>query len=256
MTRPPIDLTAGQPPVEPASRPAMGGFLRRLRLEDALLFGWLVFVEPLIFRPGTTTARSSGPDPFLGLLDLIGLLAFVACLAARSQPGVSSGLIERGQVLYAVGPLFGAFAFTIDDIGEKLGLEGNFDLVPLALGIAVAILVRLFIPPLSSVQRRTLVTPFILVTSRFFGDFLSGFTDMFDLRQLAGGLTNLNDLGGTAFLVAIGTVGVLIFYVMLVFAPRQVADREGTPRTWAVRFLLFLLSLALGQTFSGLLGPG
>jgi hypothetical protein len=233
----------------------MAGFLARLRLEDALLFGWLVFVEPLIFRPGTTAARSTGPDPFLGLLDLVGLLAFVACLVARSQPGVNSGLIERGEVLYAVGPLFGALAFTVNDIGERLGLDGNLDLVPIGLAIVVAVLVRLLVPPLSSVQRRTLVTPFILVTSRFFGDFLSGFTDIFDLRQLAAGLSGQDGLAGTAFIVAIGTVGVLIFYVMLVFAPRQVADREGSPRTWATRFLLFLVSLAIGQTFAGVIGP-
>jgi hypothetical protein len=256
MTGPPTGLTAGEPSAEPTSLPRGAGFLARLRLEDVLLFGWLVFVEPLVFRPDTTVARGSGPDPILGLLDLVGLLAFVACLVARSQPGVNSGLMERGEVLYAVGPLFGAFAFTLNDIGEKLGLEGNLDLVPIALAIVVAILVRLLVPPLSSVQRRTLVTPFILVTSRFFGDFLSGFTDIFDLRQLAAGLTGPDGFAGTAFIVAIGSLAVLIFYVMLVFAPRQVADREGSPWTWTTRFLLFLVSLALGQTFAGLLGPG
>ena len=78
---------------------------------------------------------------------------------------------------------------------------------------------------------------------------------VFDLHQLAAAAAKPDGLAGTLFLIAIGAVAVLIFYVMLVFAPRQVADKEGTPGTWTVRFLLFLVSLALGQTLSGLIHP-
>ncbi len=236
----------------PATR---DGWLRRhLRIEDLFLFFALIVVEPLLFPPRQTSS-GGGPDLFIGLLDLVGLLAFVACLAARSQPGVVSGLMAKNDVLYAVGPLFGAFAFTLDDTIENLGLDGNLALVPIVAGIAVAVVVRLRVPPLSAEQRRALVTPFILITSRFFGAFLSGLTGIFDLRQLAASAANPDDLAGTLFLVVIGAVGILVFYVMLVFAPRQVADREGTAGTWAVRFMLFLVSLALGQTISGLLHP-
>lgn len=232
------------------------GWLRRhLRLEDALLFAALVIVEPLLFPP-RSTGSGGGVDLFVGLLDLLGLLTFVACLAARSQPGVISGLVGRNDLLYAVGPLVGAFAFTLDDTGEKLGLEGNLALVPIVLGIAVAILVRRLVPPLSAEQRRALVTPFILITSRFFSDFLSGLTGIFDLRKLADAAARPGSLGEAAFLVVIGAAGILVFYVMLVFAPRQIADKEGTAGTWTVRFLLFLVSLALGQTAGGLLHPG
>ncbi len=234
-----------------------GGWLRRhLRIEDALLFVALVLVEPLLFPASSSSAATNGPDLFVGLLDLLGILAFVACLAARSQPGVVSGLVKSNDVLYAVGPLFGAFAFALDDMNEKLALEGNLAIVPLITGILVAILARLLLPPLSAIQRRALVTPFILITSRFFGDFLSGMTEIFDLRQLAAAAANPGDLGGAALLLVVGSAGVLVFYVMLVFAPRQVADKEGTAGTWAVRFLLFLVSLALGQTVAGLLTPG
>jgi hypothetical protein len=232
-----------------------GGWLRRnLRIEDALLFIALVVIEPLLF-PSRGGSAARGPDLFVGLLDVVGLLAFVACLAARSRPGVVSGLVAKSGVLYAVGPLFGAFAFTVEDVNQKLGLDANLALVPILVAIAVAVVVRLRVPPLSAEQRRALVTPFILITSRFFGGFLSGFTGIFDLRQLAADAAKPNELAGTLFLVGIGAAGILVFYVMLVFAPRQVADREGTPGTWALRFLLFLVSLALGQTLSGLLHP-
>jgi hypothetical protein len=233
------------------------GWLRRhLQIEDALLFIALVVVEPLLFAPASSTTRASGPDLFVGLLDLIGLLAFVACLAARSRPGVVSGLVGTNDLLYAVGPLFGAFAFALDDTNEKLGLGGNLGFLPVVAGIVVAVLVRRLVPPLSADQRRALVTPFILITSRFFGDFLSGFTGIFDLRKLAAAAATPGDIGGTALLLAIGAAGILVFYVMLVFAPRQVADKEGSAGTWALRFIVFLISLALGQTVAGLLHPG
>lgn len=229
---------------------------RHLRIEDGLLFVALVLVEPLLFPAASSSAAANGPDLFVGLLDLLGILAFVACLAARSQPGVVSGLVKSNDVLYAIGPLFGAFAFALDDMNEKLALEGTLAMVPLITGILVAILVRLVLPPLSAVQRRALVTPFILITSRFFGDFLSGMTEIFDLRELAAAAANPGDLSGAALLLVVGSAGILVFYVMLVYAPRQVADKEGTAGTWAVRFLLFLVSLALGQTIDGLLRPG
>ena len=149
------------------------GWLRRhLRIEDTLLFLALIVIEPLLF-PSRAGATPHGPDLFVGLLDLVGLLAFAACLAARSQPGVVSGLVAKNDVLYAVGPLFGAFAFAVEDTNANLGLDSNFALVPVVAGIVVAIVVRMRVPPLSADQRRALVTPFILITSRFFGDFLS-----------------------------------------------------------------------------------
>ena len=238
------------------ARPDGGWLRRRLRIEDALLFGWLVLVGPLL-EPALVGASASGaPDTFTGLLDLVALLAFVACLAARSQAGVVSGLVGRGDLLYAVGPLFAAFAFTLDETSQNLGLEGTFDLVPIAAAIAVAILVRRFVPPLSTVQRRTLVMPFIIATSRFYGEIVSGLTDIFDVRELAAALGSPAESGRIAFLVAVAVTAILIFYVMLVFAPRQVADREGSPRTWTVRFVVFLLGLILGQTFGDLLSAG
>jgi hypothetical protein len=235
-------------------QPSRDSWLRRhLRVEDVLLVAWLVVIEPVLFPVPSGSNRTNGPDLVFGLLDLLGLLAFVACLAARSQPGVVSGLVNRGELLYAVGPLFGAFAFAIDDTTEKLGLAGNAALLPIGAGVAVAILVRRLAPPLTADQRRALVTPFILLTSRFFGQFLSGLTDFFDLRQLAAAVANPADLAGTGFVLLIGVLAILIFYVMFVFAPRQVADREGTPRSWTIRFLLFVVSLSIGQTITGLL---
>jgi hypothetical protein len=227
---------------------------RRLRIEDVLLGLWLIVIAP-VFSSTQGPGVAGGPNVILGLLDLVGLLAFAACLGARSGPGVVSGLMDRGDVRYAVGPLLGAFAFTLDDIRERLGLGGDVAIVPLLLAAAVALIARFRLPPLNAGQRRALVTPFILVTSSYFGQFLSGLTSLLDLRQLVAVVGTPGDLAGTALVALLAIVAMAIFYVMLVFAPRQIADREGSPSTWLVRFALFIVSVAIGQTVGGIIRP-
>jgi hypothetical protein len=227
---------------------------RHIRVEDVVLAVWLIAIAPLLSsNPGS--APSGGPDPILGLLDMVGLLAFAACLGARSQPDVDSGVVAGTELRYAVGPLFGALAFTLDDVRARLGLDGGLALLPIVAAGVVALVARFRLGPLAAVQRRALVTPFVLVTSRFFGDVVGGFTDLFDLRQLAAAVIAPGGAVGTVFVVGIAILGVALFYVMLVFAPRQIAEREGSPGTWAVRFLVFVVSLALGQTLAGMVHP-
>lgn len=227
---------------------------RHLRLEDVVLAIWLIVIAPW-FAPIPGPGTTGGSDPFLGLLDLVGLLAFAACLGFRSQADVESGLVVGTDFRYAVGPLVGAFAFTLEDVRDRLGLPDNLAVLPLVAAAVVAIIARFRLPPLTAVQRRTLVTPFVLVTSRFFGELLGGLTSIFDVRQLAAAVASPGGLGGTVFVAVIATLAVAIFYVMLVFAPRQIAEREGTAGSWTVRFVLFVVSLALGQTVAGVVHP-
>jgi hypothetical protein len=215
----------------------------------------MIVVVPLsAAHPGSPAA--GGPDPVLGLLDLVGLLAFAACIGARSEPGLESGLVDRGDLRYAVGPLVGAFAFALDDVRDRLGLPDALAALPIVAAALVAVVARLRLPPLTAIQRRALVTPFVLVASRFFGEVLGGLTPIFNLRSLASSMAEPGGIAGTVFVAAVATAGVALFYVMLVFAPRQIADREGTGTAWTVRFVLFIVSLALGQTLAGVAHPG
>jgi hypothetical protein len=227
-------------------------FRRHLRIEDVLVFGWLI-LQPILL-PGPSASGPDKPDLFFGLADLVALLGMAACIGARSRPGVVSGLVADGTVLYAVGPLFGAFAFTVDDTNANLGLGSDLAILPLVLAIGAVILARVAVAPLSAPARRALVTPFVIVTSRFFGSVLSGLVGIFDLRQL---LSSPPAPGGFSpwFVLGFGIVGAAVFYVMLVFAPRQVAEREGTPRTWLIRFGVFVIGLVIGQTLAGLVRP-
>ena len=120
---------AGARPDGPAST---GGWVgRHLRLEDAGLFLWLVFVQPIALSGGGSDRIGGGAtDPVQGLLDLVGLLGLAACIAGRNQPGVVSGLVRDGDLLYAVGPLTGAVALALEETVSKVGLGGDLGLLP------------------------------------------------------------------------------------------------------------------------------
>ena len=225
---------------------------RHLRIEDALLFGWLLLQPTLFPAASAIAAAGSRRDLTGGLLDLAALVLAAVCVGARSRPGVQSGLVGGSDgIAYAVGPLFGAVAFVLDNTVERLDLTDSLAILPLVLAVLAALVARWRLPPLSAEQRRALVTPFILAASGFFGSFLVGLTDLFDIRTLIAAVT-AGDGGWSLCVVGIATLGVLVFYLMLVFAPRQIAEREGTTRTWAVRFVVFLVGLSLGTTLHGL----
>ncbi len=234
-----------------ATAPRLGPRLpRHLRVEDIVLFLWLV-LRPLVLPGSSRGATVPGYDPPGGLFDLVALCGAAACVVARRRDSSHTGLIRDEDVAYAVGPLFGAVAFALNDCTARLGLSGGAETLALVLPVGAAVGGRLWLPPTSAPQRRALVTPFLMATSGFFGEFLSGFTDIFDLRSLASGLTS-GQLGETGLVFGFVLAGMAIFYLMLVFAPRQIAEREGTPASWTVRFLVFALALSLGTTFSAM----
>lgn len=231
----------------------MPALLRRhLQVEDLLLFLWLV-LGPIVL-PAASWARASdvagSRDPVGGIVALVALCGGAACLTSRRRGALEGGLVARGDLAYAVGPLVGAVALAFDEAVAKLGLGGGFELLPIVLPVAVAILARPLVPPLNAAQRRALVTPFILITGASFSGFLARLVGVFDARQLIG---SFGAGQGAEALVGLGfaLVAAAIFYVMFVFAPRQIAEREGDGRTWTVRFLIFMAGVIVGTTLVG-----
>jgi hypothetical protein len=229
--------------------------LRHLRVEDLLLFAWLV-LRPLLVPESPGSRTVAGFDPIGGLFDLVALCGTAACLAARRRDATHSGLIRDRQIAYAVGPLFGAVAFAVEDCASRLGLTGGAETLALIVPIGAAIAARLRLPPTTAMQRRALVTPFVLAASGFFGEFLSGFTGLFDLRYFVRTISQGANLAEPLFVFAIGLLGMMIFYLVLVYAPRQIAEREGSGTAWALRFAAFALGLSLGQTLAGMVHGG
>jgi hypothetical protein len=225
---------------------------RAVRVEDVLLAGWLLIVEPLLLPPVDEGAIFT-PNPVEGILGLGALVGLAVCVGVRTAPGVPTGL-STDVLPLVVGPLLGALSFVVADVMNDLGAVGAGPVLVVVLGV-LAIGARFTLPPLDVVRRRALVTPFILLAGGAFGQFLSGFSDLFDIGALvrdaqASGL----DPVFTVFVAALVLLGVLVFYLLLVFAPRQIAEREGSPGAWATRFALFVLSLAAGATIGGLSG--
>ncbi len=235
----------------PSTLNIRAGLSRHLRVEDLLLAGWLV-LEPLVFPLAPSEGLfASGADPVGGLLGLVALAGLAICIGARSRPDVVSGITTRGDVTWTIGPLTGAFAFALDDTATRLGPLASIMPLVIVVLVAAAVVARLRLPPLAAEPRRALVTPFVLVTSRYFGGFLGGMGAIFDVRAVFG---SGQDIRYALLVFGFATAGVLIFYLMLVFAPRQVAEKEGSGLTWAVRFLLFLTGLTISQTLRAAAG--
>ena len=216
---------------------------QRLRVEDVLLLGWLLVSAVLFPAESEPAGGSGGRDVVGGLVDLAALVLAAACVGARTRPGVESGLAHGPEgIAYAVGPLFGAVAFSLDEIGESLALPESLFWLPIALAVGAAVIARFRVRPLSGLERRALVTPFVLATSTYFAGIVARIGDAFDLAEagLASGLA-----------LGLGVVAALVFYVMFVFAPRQIAEREATPLSWAIRFGVFIVGLVVSTTVVG-----
>jgi hypothetical protein len=93
--------------------------------------------------------------------------------------------------------------------------------------------------------RRALMTPYLLVTGGLFWGLIAAVTQGGDvvaaIRDAVPG-----DPQGVLPVAGLLAAMAAVYYAMLMFAPRQVAEREGGVIAWIVRFGVFLASLAFG----------
>ena len=112
--------------------------------------------------------------------------------------------------------------------------------VPLVLVVAFAVGLRLWRPRLPTRVRRALITPYILVTGLlFFGI----------VRTVEGPGPNagtFSALASNLTIVAAFIAFTAVYYAMLVYAPRQLAEPEGGGASWLARYGLFLVALVVG----------
>ena len=217
-----------------------------LRVEDWILAGWIALAAPALIQvQGTSTDVFDGGRPVDGLIGLIAVAGALACLALRRPTTPSDGgLIGSG----AVGPFVGGLLLVAISSATALGLGSTVMLVLAGVIAVAAVVIRLRLPAAPPIVRRALVTPYVLVTATLFWRLINAVTGGADL---SGGLrsASIADLQAAgpvlAFLLAFSAV----YYAMLVFAPRQVAEREGGVVTWLVRFALFVAGFALGLTW-------
>jgi hypothetical protein len=221
-----------------------------LRAEDVLLTVCVAIAAPLLVAGGSFRMLDTG-HPLEGAVILASLAAALLCFVTTA-PGT-----ERRPIGGYVGPLTGGVMLVGASGFSSLSLPDGWALPIVVAGVAAVLVLRLRYPVLSSPTRRALVTPFVLVSGSIFWSVVeavirpsgaSGVT----AKQLRDALVD-NAPGVGAFgLVLLAAAAV--YYAMLVYAPRQVADTEGSGPAWLVRFGLFVVSVLFGVGWINALG--
>jgi hypothetical protein len=220
-----------------------------IRPEDWLLAGWIAVVAPLAGRIDGAAGPFDPGRPIDGVLCLLGVLGALICLATgRSDAPTDAGpgALERASI----GPLTGGLLLVAFSGSDGLGLTGVLAWAVLITGIVVVVAFRLRWPRLTTTVRRALVTPFLLATGGIFWtiiDEVAGGGSL--LGGVAAGTTPGAALQEIAFVVGILAAFSAVYYAMLIYAPRQVAEPEGGPVTWLVRYAIFLISVIVGVSW-------
>jgi hypothetical protein len=218
-----------------------------VRLEDWVLAGWIAIAAPIAGQIDGSAGPFDSGRPIDGVLCIVGVLGALICLAtgrSDAPPDAGPGTLERASI----GPLTGGLLLVAVSGSAALGLAGAAGWAVVIAGLVVVVAVRLRWPALSTSVRRTLVTPFLLATGGIFWMIVD---------QVAGGGSLLGavttgaggsapDLQTVAFVLAALAAFSAVYYAMLVYAPRQVAEPEGGPVTWLVRYGIFLASVVVG----------
>ncbi len=228
--------------------------LARLQLEDVALVAVMLLARPLDHLLSTGGPGPSTPaDLLAGLISIVAAAGAIAALATR-VPGESVLDASGEPARYAmIGPFIGGIGLIAGTGSQLLG----FDTGGLFIGAAMvaAVLSMVFaarLPVVSPQVRRLMVAPFVLLAAGFFESLLS---DMTGSLAGSGGLApwafSPEGLPVAATMVPILALASLVFYLMLIYAPRELADPGTRVRTWVVRFGLFFGSLLLGLLLGG-----
>ncbi len=210
----------------------------------------MALVTPLLFRvQGSPSGPFDSGRPLDGLVRLAAVLAALVCIAARRRPTVPG---ERPSPNHAAtGPLTGGLLLVT--ISGFVALDVSQPAIVLACLAAAAVLmlaVRLRAPALSTPVRRVLVSPFVLVTGGIFWSVIEEVTGPGGLQVGHVSLDPRAEPVALLFLAGFSAV----YYAMLVYAPRQVAEREGGVVAWLLRYAAFALSVVFGLGWLRVLG--
>lgn len=237
------------PPV--AHAPATRRYAALLVTEDWLLAAWVSVATPLLFRAQGGGGPFDAGAPLLGLLRIVAVAGALICLAARRSPANSAASGRSIITGGAAGPLVGAILLVSISGFTALDLASGVGTGLVIAAVAAMLIVHFAVPPLATPVRRALVTPFILVSGALFWTFIAAITGEPGSATPASAVSNpTTALAAAGFLIAFSGV----FYVMLIFAPRQVADREGGIVTWLFRYVLFAAGVVAGLAWPRLLG--
>lgn len=219
--------------------------------EDWLLAAWVSIATPLLFHAQGGGGPFDSGAPLLGALRIVAVAGTLICLAARRAPGDAAAAGRSITNSGAIGPLAGAILLVTISGFTALDLPRGAGTFIVIAAVAAMVLVHFAVPPLAAPVRRALVTPFVLVSGALFWTFIAAISGEPGSATPEAGIANAaTALAAGGFLIAFSGV----FYAMLIFAPRQVADREGGVVTWLFRYALFAAGVIAGLAWPRLLG--
>lgn len=229
-------------PSATTTRPARLAWLITLvRAEDWLLGGWVIIASPVLAHFESNAGPFDPNQPLDGAFRLLAVVGALICLVT-GRSDAPDGASRSIQIGAATGPLTGGLLLVAVSGATGLGLSGALPTAALVVAVVLVIAVRLRWPALPTAVRRALVTPFVLAAAGIYWNIVDSIT---------GGNSLVIQTGGADLQTIGAVIGVLlafsaVYYAMLVYAPRQVAEPEGSPQAWLARYGLFAASTILG----------
>lgn len=222
-----------------------------VRGEDWLLAGWVALASPVLVRAGGSAGPFESGHTAQGLLFLAGFAGAIACLATRnSGPAVQSpGVLASG----AVGPLAGGLLLVGGSAASELGFDPEIVFGPTMVALVLFTLLQSRLPALPTAVRRAFVMPYLMSAGGLFWSVVHTITAGLDPGSVFGS-SAAGVSGEVTLVVGLLIASAAVFYAMLIYAPRQIAEREGGPIEWLARFGLFLAGVIFGLGWLSLLG--
>ncbi|MEO5964802.1 MAG: hypothetical protein ABIR11_04995 [Candidatus Limnocylindrales bacterium] len=241
-------MTLAPLPSTPVAPAGPGGLAARLagllRFEDVLMGAFALIGLPLLDR--LLGSRRSGtpaePTFVVGLFGLVAIAGVIACLATRGPderpPLEDSAMTLQGWARF---PLAAGVGIVGVRTLPGLGLDEGPVVGITFLVVFVTALLFPSLPVVAVPVRRVLVTPMALIAAGAFNGILGD-----GLNDLVGGFVRGSSPPevGALWPLILAAIGML--YVMLVVAPRSIADPGASGVAWLARFGFLLLAVALG----------
>lgn len=230
-----------------------------LRWEDVLLSVVAFLGLPLFDRligdgGGSVGSDPAGPTPLIGAFGLIAILGVLACLCTRGPDEPAA--FSDGQLTlqgWARFPLMAGVGIVGLETLPGIGLPADPFVGVTFLIVFVTAMAGGILPVVPVAVRRGLVTPMALVATGAFDRIIGGGLGGSLGVMLEGAIRGDGPPEVSAFLPLI-LAAVAVLYVMLVVAPRAIADPGASGLAWVVRFVLLLVSLVAGDALAGLFG--
>lgn len=226
---------------------------RSYQWEDLALFFWLAFIEPLLYKLfgnllGDVQPWDIGahPNAALGAVFLLAVLGGLLVLVTRA-PGQSQEVASTSGVSgFARLPMLVTITYFLLYGFSAFGAELPFSLLCGLIGVYfIAGMLFQRLPVVDIPLRRILISPMIVLGSWNFGALMRTFFKGFDAGAVLNSPAIRDPNSSFTFTLGLLFAAVVLFYLVFILAPRQIAYPGGSWREWAERFALYILGVVL-----------